>query len=162
MLETNVLALLAGTSAAVEAMRACGATGHVVNISSVAATRPDSGVYGATKHAVQVITESLRKELVDDPIQVVTVLPGAVLTNFGRHLDPEVVQGFVAMTGVDATIVPGEHMPDDVIAAGQQALADIFVTPEDIADAVMYAVTKPARVHVSEIVVRPNRDLDLG
>jgi NADP-dependent 3-hydroxy acid dehydrogenase YdfG len=162
MLETNLLALLAGTSAAVQAMRAHGGGGHIVNISSSAALRPDSGVYGATKHAVNVIGESLRKELVDDPIQVVTIMPGATLTNFGRHLDPEVVQGFAAMTGADITVVPGEHLPDDVLEAGREALSDLFVSPEDIADAVVYAISRPAHVHVAEVVVRPNRDLDLA
>jgi NADP-dependent 3-hydroxy acid dehydrogenase YdfG len=161
MLEVNILALLAGTSAAVQAMRACGTAGHVVNVSSVAATRPDSGVYGATKHAVDVIAETLRKELVDDPIRVVTVLPGAVLTNFGRHLDPAVVQGFAAMAGSEVEVVPGAHLPDEVLDAGREQLTDMFLTPDDIAEAVLFAVTQPARVHVAEVVVRPNRDLDL-
>src|SRR5690606_3872571 len=44
MLETNVLALLVGSQAAIRAMRACGAHGHIVNISSIAALRRDSGV----------------------------------------------------------------------------------------------------------------------
>ena len=88
MLETNVLALLVGTSAAVQAMRACGAVGHVVNISSSAALRADSGVYGATKHAVNVISESLRAELADDPIQVVSVMPGATLPTSGATSRP--------------------------------------------------------------------------
>jgi NADP-dependent 3-hydroxy acid dehydrogenase YdfG len=162
MLETNVLALLVGTSAAVQAMRACGAVGHVVNISSSAALRADSGVYGATKHAVNVISESLRGELADDPIQVVTVMPGATLTNFGRHLPPEVIGGFVALAGADVQVTPGERLPDDVLEAGREALKEQFVTPEDIADAVLYAVTRPEHVHVAEIVVRPNRDLNLS
>ncbi|MEZ4292016.1 MAG: SDR family NAD(P)-dependent oxidoreductase [Myxococcota bacterium] len=55
MLETNVLGLLVGCQAAVLAMRACGAEGHVVNISSTAAQRNNSGVY-ATKHAVNTIS----------------------------------------------------------------------------------------------------------
>ena len=61
MLETNVLALLVGCQAAVRAMRACKAEGHIVNISSIAAQRPDSGVYGATKHAVNCISATLRR-----------------------------------------------------------------------------------------------------
>src|SRR5918997_2223246 len=97
MLETNVLALLMGCQAAVRAMRACGATGHIVNISSVAALRPDSGVYGATKHAVNTISNTLRNELADDPIQVVTIMPGAVATNFARNFDPAVLEGMAAM-----------------------------------------------------------------
>jgi NADP-dependent 3-hydroxy acid dehydrogenase YdfG len=161
MLETNVLALLVGSQAAVKAMRACGATGHIVNISSVAALRPDSGVYGATKHAVNTICNSLRKELEDDPIQVVNIMPGAIATNFARNFDPAVLQGMVAMSGLEAQPVKGERLPDDVLEAAQAALSDLLATPDDVADAVLYAVTRPPRVHVAEIVVRPNKDLNL-
>ena len=55
MLETNVLALLVGCQAAIRAMRQSKAEGHIVNISSIAGHRADSGVYGATKHAVNCI-----------------------------------------------------------------------------------------------------------
>ncbi|HWC30854.1 MAG TPA: SDR family NAD(P)-dependent oxidoreductase, partial [Dehalococcoidia bacterium] len=61
-LETNLLALLVGSQAAVKAMRACKANGHVVNISSIAAQRSDPGVYGATKHAVVSMSESLYRD----------------------------------------------------------------------------------------------------
>ena len=161
MFETNLLALLVGCQAGVKAMRACGATGHVVNISSVAAQRPNSGVYGATKHAVNTISNSLREELADDPIQVVTVMPGAIATNFARNMDPEMISGLVAMSGMEAEFVPGERLPDEVLDAAQQALSELLATPEDVADAVLYAVSQPARVHISEIVVRPNKDLAL-
>ena len=161
MLETNVLALLVGCQAAVRAMRACGAEGHVVNISSVAAQRPDSGVYGATKHAVNTISNTLRQELMDDPIQVVTIMPGAVATNFARNFDPDVLRGMVALSGIDAEPTKGERLPDEVIEAAQSALSDVLATPDDVAEAVLYAVTRPARVHVAEIVVRPNKDLNL-
>ena len=85
MLETNVLALLTGCKAAVIAMRKCDAQGHIVNMSSVSAQRRNSGVYGATKHAVNVISASLRDELEEDDIRVTNVLPGATATNFARH-----------------------------------------------------------------------------
>lgn len=162
MLETNVLALLAVTSAAVQAMRTHGEGGHVVNISSSSALRPDTGVYGATKHAVNVIGETLRQELAGEPIQVVTIMPGATMTNFGRHLDPELMQGFVAMAGTEHPFVPGEHLPDDLLVAGRELLKDQFVAPDDVADAVLYAITRPAHVHLVELVVRPNRDLSLS
>jgi NADP-dependent 3-hydroxy acid dehydrogenase YdfG len=161
MLETNVLGLLVGCQVAVAAMRACGAEGHIVNISSVAAHRPDSGVYGATKHAVNTISNTLRQELMGDPIQVVTIMPGAVATNFTRNYDPEVLKGMVAMTGIDAEVTKGERLSDDVIEAAQQALSDLLASPDDVADAVLYAVSRPARVHVAEIVVRSNKDLNL-
>ena len=158
MLETNVLALLAGCSAAVEAMRACGATGFVVNISSIAGGRPDSGVYGATKHAVNVITNTLRAELSGEPISVVAVAPGAVTTNFGRHFDPAMLQGLVAMAGSDLEVVAGQRLPDDVLADAQRAMADSFIAPEDVADAVEFALTRPSHV-VADLVVRPRKDL---
>ncbi|HEX6312501.1 MAG TPA: SDR family oxidoreductase, partial [Acidimicrobiia bacterium] len=161
MLETNVLGLLAGCQAAVRAMRTCGAEGHIVNISSVAALRPDSGVYGATKHAVNTISNSLRAELLDDPIQVLTIMPGAVATNFARNFDPEVLKGMVAITGIEADVTKGERLPDDVIDAAREAMSEHLASPDDVADAVLYAVSRPARVHVAEIVVRPNKDLNL-
>jgi NADP-dependent 3-hydroxy acid dehydrogenase YdfG len=161
MLDTNVLALLVGAQAAIRAMREVGNTGHIVNVSSVAALRPDSGVYGATKHAVNVITETLRLELVDDPIQVTSIMPGLVATNIGRNVDPDVLAGIVALSGIEAEIVPGQRLPDDVLEAAQVVLADIMIAPDDVADAVMYAVTRPPHVHIPEIVIRPNKNFDL-
>lgn len=161
MLDTNVYALLLGCQVAVEAMRAGGNAGHLINISSVAAGRPDSNVYGATKHAVNVICSSLRNELQDDPIQVTSIMPGLVATNIGRNADPDTVAGMVAMSGIDATFTPGERLPDEVLEAAQAALQEIMIRPEDVADAVMFAVTRPASVHIPEIVIRPNKDYDL-
>lgn len=161
MLDTNVFSLLVGSKAAVEAMRVGGRPGHLVNISSVAAGRPDSGVYGATKHAVNVICSSLRNELQDDPIQVTSIMPGLVATNVGRNADPELLAGIVAMSGISADIVVGERLPDEVLEAAQAALSEIMIRPEDVADAVLYAVTRSAAVHIPEIVIRPNKDYDL-
>ena len=135
-------------------------TGGGLNVSSVAALRPDSGVYGATKHAVNVITNTLRQELLDDPIQVTSIMPGLVATNIGRNASPELLAGVVAMSGIDAEIVPGQRLPDDVLEATQSVLSDVMIAPEDVADAVLFAVTRPAHVHIPEIVIRPNKDFD--
>ena len=164
MLETNVFALLVGSQAAVEAMRACGAEGHLVNISSVAAQRSDSGVYGATKHAVNCITNTLRRELMEDSIKVLTVMPGAIATNFARNFDATVLQGLVSVAGDEIPtieITKGERLPDEVLEGAQAALPGHLCTPEDVAAAVLWAITRPAGVHLSEIVVRPKRDLNL-
>ncbi|HEY5110874.1 MAG TPA: SDR family oxidoreductase [Acidimicrobiales bacterium] len=161
MQETNVLALLVGSQAAVRSMRATGTRGHIVNISSVAARSPDSGVYGATKHAVNVISNSLRQELLEDPIQITTIMPGLVATNIGRYVDAAAHEGLLAMSGVEYTVVAGERPPDEILEKAQKVLNEIMIKPSEIADAVYYALSQPASVQVSEIVVRPNKDFDL-
>jgi NADP-dependent 3-hydroxy acid dehydrogenase YdfG len=161
MLDTNVMALLVGCQAAVRAMRAGGRPGHIVNVSSVAALSPNSGVYGATKHAVNVITNTLLDELQDDPIKVTTVMPGLVATNIGRNVDPAIIDGLVALSGVEATFTPGERLPDEVLVKAQSALSSIMIRPEDIAEAVLFAITQPADVHVAEVVVRPNKHANI-
>ena len=161
MFDTNVISLLVGCKAAVVAMRAQGTPGHLVNISSVAAREPASSVYGATKHAVNVISNTLRLELLEDPIKVTTIMPGVIATNIARTMSPEALAGIVALTGLDMTIVPGERIPDEVLEQAQVALADFIARPEDVAEAVLYAVTQPTGVHIQEIVVRPNKDLTL-
>jgi len=161
MLDTNVLALLVGSQAAVQAMRACKANGHVVNISSIAAQRQDPGVYGATKHAVNAISATLRRELEDDTIRVVNVMPGAIATNFARNFDPAFVKQFVAASGVHVDVKKGERLPDEALDGIPDSLRNLLGRPEDVADAVLYAVTLPITVNVSDIVVRPPKSLNL-
>jgi NADP-dependent 3-hydroxy acid dehydrogenase YdfG len=160
MLETNVLALLVGCQAAVKAMRASGNPGHIINTSSVAALSRDSGVYGATKHAVNVITNSLRNELAEDAIQISTVMPGLVATNGARD-NPEILAGIVAMSGIEHEIKKGERLPDAVLESGQAVLSEWVIKPDDIADAVMYLLGVPGTVDITDIVVRPNKNFDL-
>jgi NADP-dependent 3-hydroxy acid dehydrogenase YdfG len=161
MLETNVLALLVGCQAAVHAMRKCGAEGHIVNVSSIAALRPDSGVYGSTKHAVNCLSATLRRELEDDQIRVVNVMPGAIATNFARNFDPDFLRGMVQSTGVEAEVKQGERVPDEVLEKLQPMMQKLLSAPEDVADGVFYAVTQPIHVNVAEIVVRPAKQMNL-
>lgn len=160
MWETNVLALLVGCQEAVKAMRATGTLGHIINTSSVAALSPNSGVYGATKHAVNVITNSLRAELENDSIQISSVMPGLVATNLGRE-NPEIVAGIVAMSGVEHDVKKGERLPDEILESAQALLEPFIIKPDDIADAVLYLLSVPDSVDVTEIVVRPNKHYDL-
>jgi NADP-dependent 3-hydroxy acid dehydrogenase YdfG len=159
MLETNILGLLAGSQAAIRAMRKNKTEGHIVNISSIAAQRNDSGVYGATKHAVNCISGTLRAELENDSIRVVTIMPGAIATNFARNFEPAVVQGIVKMAGIDVEVKKGTRLPDELFESLPPALRSTLGAPEDIANAVLYAVTQPIQVNVAEIVVRPPRQL---
>ena len=162
MLEVNVLALLAGSQAAIRAMRATGSEGHIVNIGSVAGRREASGVYGATKAAVNAIGTTLRQELEGDPIRVVQILPGAVLTNFGRNMPPQIVNGLLGAMGVEMEFTPGAILPDDLIDRVQAAAAQAFASADDIARAVIYAVTQPITLNIYEIEVRPQMGLRIG
>ncbi len=160
MLETNVLALLVGCQAAVRAMRACKAEGHIVNISSIAAQRPGSGVYGSTKHAVNDISATLRGELEEDSIRVVNVMPGAIATNFARNFDPAFVAGFIKMAGLDIEVKQGERLPDEVFEKLSVQLKQMLGDPADVAEAVLYAVTQPIHVNLADIVVRPPKQIN--
>ena len=159
MFETNVIALLAGCQAAVRAMRNTSSQGHIVNISSVAATRPDSGVYGSTKHAVNCISNTLRVELEGDSIRVVTIMPGAIATNFGRNYDPAVIAPLVRVSGVEVDIKQGERLPDAVFEKMPPMMRQTLGSPDDVANAVLYAVSQPIDVNVAEIIVRPPKQL---
>ena len=136
MFEVNVMGLLYATEAAIGHMKEQG-SGHLVNISSVAGrkvTRDSSGVYAGTKHAVNAISEGLRQELLEDNIRVTIVGPGAV-----------------------ATELP-DHITDEDAREGLSGLLELErLEAEDIAEAVVYAVTQPERVSVNEILMRPTQ-----
>jgi NADP-dependent 3-hydroxy acid dehydrogenase YdfG len=136
MFEVNVMGLLYATDAAIEHMKGQH-SGHLVNISSVAGrkvTRDSSGVYAGTKHAVGAVSEGLRQELLEDNIRVTIVEPGAVATELPDHITDE-----------DA----------------RESLSGLLklerLQAEDIAEAVVYAVTQPERVSVNEILIRPTQ-----
>ncbi|MDG1204072.1 MAG: SDR family oxidoreductase [Pseudomonadales bacterium] len=161
MLETNLLGLLVGCQAAVNAMRGCKAEGHIVNISSVSAQRNNTGVYGATKHAVNVISSSLREELEEDTIRVTNVMPGAIATNFARNFDRAFVNQILKMAGMDIEVQAGDHLPHEVLESLQQKTKQLLGNPNDVAKAVLYAVTQPIEVNIADIVVRPPRAMTL-
>ncbi|MDG2050416.1 MAG: SDR family oxidoreductase [Myxococcota bacterium] len=161
MLETNVLALIVGCQAAVRAMRSCGAEGKIINISSVASQRRDPGVYGATKHAVNAISGSLRTELEGDTIRVTTVLPGATVTNFARNFSPEFTGAILKMAGSDLEPVRGQRVPDEVLDQVSGLLKERFADPVHIANAVLYVVRQPIEINIEDIVVRPPHALNL-
>ncbi|MEL0047669.1 MAG: SDR family oxidoreductase [Gammaproteobacteria bacterium] len=162
MVDTNIVAVLTGCQAAVKAMRSCGTNGHIVNVSSVSAQRNNSGVYGATKHAVNVISSSLRDELEEDDIRVTNVLPGATSTNFARNFPSEFVHQFIAASGLDIDFTPGEHLPAESLEAMADNLKKMLCQPTDVANAVLYAVSQPINVNIAEIVVRPPRAMNVA
>ena len=90
-------------------------------------------------------------------------MPGAIGTNFARNFDPAFIAGFTKMAGVDIEVKPGEKLPDEVFEKLREGpLKQLLGAPEDVANAVLYAVTQPIHVNLAEIVVRPPKALHLG
>ena len=168
MLEVNVLGLLIGCREAIRAMKANEAPrGDIVNISSVAgrATGPSGQVYSATKHAVNAITDGLRQEVHDLGIRVTVVMPGGTLTNIGRTLPQEVLNNAAKMLGVDPEaegVRQGQYLPQQGIARVLREHPGVFLSADDLARAVVYAVSQPPSVHIDEVLVRPSVGLNLG
>jgi NADP-dependent 3-hydroxy acid dehydrogenase YdfG len=158
MLEVNVLALAVGSQAAARAMRACGAEGHIVNISSSATRLQAPGFYGATKTAVNAITASLRQELENDTIRVVTVIPGLTATNLARH-QPDLLRGLAASLGEEIGPPSGGLFPPEMLDRAAAAAGQVLASADDVARAVLFAVTQPIELSISEITVQPARRL---
>ena len=158
MLDTNVIAVLVGSQAAIRAMRETKSKGHIVTISSSAGRAVDGGrVYGASKEATNAICASLRKELEDEPIRAVTILPGAVSTNFGRNFPPQFVNRLLGSVGLPTDFKTGDVLADSTLEALNARASAVFASPDDIARAVVYAVSQPYDVSVSEVMVGPRK-----
>jgi NADP-dependent 3-hydroxy acid dehydrogenase YdfG len=65
------------------------------------------------------------------------------------------------MAGLEAPVKRGERLPDEVFEKLSSALQQLLGDPDDVASAVLYAVSQPSHVNVAEIVVRPPKQLDL-
>lgn len=143
MIDINVLALLEGSKAAVEAMRAHGKPGHLINIGSVQAGFEVPGVYGATKQAVEAIGASLRDELEQDDIRVATVIPGGFATQLARGFQPEQL----------ATVAAAFEKQG--VSFGGPGTERLIGDPQHIANMVRYILEQPIDFNIHEVVVRP-------
>jgi clavulanate-9-aldehyde reducatase len=134
MIHANVFGVLYCTHAALPIMRDQG-SGHIVTVSSVAGriARAGSGVYNLTKFGVGAFSESLRQEGVGIGVRVTLIEPGAVATELSSHNRPEVREQIAKRFG---------GFP--------------ILTAEDIANAILYAISQPAHVSVNEVLVRPS------
>ncbi|SNQ50387.1 Short-chain alcohol dehydrogenase [Frankia canadensis] len=139
MIDLNLRGLLYVSRAALPHLVAAADEGprrvaDLVNISSVAGRRatPMAGVYNLTKFGVNAFTEALRQEITQRHVRVSVVEPGAVTTELTDHLRPEIREPAL------------------------RALADVEnLHAEDIADGIAYIVTRPRRVAVNELLIRP-------
>ena len=135
MLEVNILGLCLCTREALADMRRRKSFGQIIHISSMAGQRvpPGAGFYGATKHAVRALTESLRIELREagDPIRVGEISPGYVETGFA------------------------EHYYKSAEKARETYSQFKVLESEDVAEAVVYMLACPDHVQVHDILLRP-------
>lgn len=132
MIDTNVKGVLHTVRAALPYLRERGA-GDLVLLGSVAGRQvyPGGNVYNATKHAVRALYEALRLDEAGSGIRFTTVDPGMVETEF-------------------SIVRLGDRAKADAVYDGMTPL-----TPEDVADAIAYAVTRPPHVNIGEVVLWP-------
>ena len=156
MLDVNVLALAVGSQAAVAAMRSTESQGNIINISSVAAIRRDSGMYGATKHAVNCINASLRSELEDDTIRVTSIMPGVFATNFSRNVGDDMMGMIAGMAGVENVERDDEgRVSREMLAQLAANMSTTFGDVDDIARTVEFVITQPIHLTMEELAIRP-------
>ena len=156
MLDVNVLALAVGSQAAVAAMRSTESQGNIINISSVAAIRRDSGMYGATKHAVNCINASLRSELEDDTIRVTSIMPGVFATNFSRNVGDDMMGMIAGMAGIENVERDAEgRVSREMLAQLAANMSTTFGDVADIARTVEFVITQPIHLNIEELVIRP-------
>lgn len=138
MLNVNIMGVLNGIGEVLPVMQKQH-DGLIISTDSVAGhvVYPASAVYNGTKYAVRAIMEGLRQEEKGHGIRSTIVSPGAVRTELVNTIgNPEITKGISALMSADDS----------------QALA---LNPEDIANAVLYAIDQPKHVAISEVIVRP-------
>ena len=130
VLETNVNGVIRMTRLCLPHL---GHGGHIVNLGSVAAIWPyeNGALYVTSKFAVRGFTYALREDLLGRPIRITTVDPGLVQTNFSL------------------VRFRGDEQQARAVYEGVEAMR-----PEDIAECVVFALTRPPHVNVDEIVVK--------
>jgi NADP-dependent 3-hydroxy acid dehydrogenase YdfG len=131
MVEVNLLGAMTATEVFLDQLRDGG--GDLVNISSVAGrtARAGNAAYAATKWGLNGWSEALRQELQPD-IRVTVIEPGAVATELTNHItDPAAKQG------------------------AEQLYAQLAITADDVAEVIAFAVTRPRRMTLNEILLRP-------
>ncbi|MFE9107517.1 SDR family NAD(P)-dependent oxidoreductase [Actinomadura geliboluensis] len=133
MVETNLLGSMYAVHAALPHLLK--SKGTVLQVSSTSGRIASAGgaVYAATKFGVNAFSEALRQEVTAQGVRVVIVEPGFVSTELADHISD----------------------PATRAAAQQMAASMRTLQPEDIANAVVYALTQPQHVAVNEILIRP-------
>lgn len=150
LLKINLHAVIEGCEAAITHMREGGHSGRIVNISSLASRLPGGGVYGASKIALEKYTSELREALEADPIRVSAIIPGGFATNLGRGMTESEQLSFQVKMGAKLANA----------AVDPQGRTPYFGIADDVARAVHFAIAQPDFLNVSELVIRPARNID--
>jgi len=131
MIEVNLLGAITATEVFLDQLKDDG--GDIINISSVAGrtARSGNGVYAATKWGINGWSESLRQELLPD-VRVTLVEPGVVATELPNHITHP-----------------------DTRQAVQQLYDKAEVTAEDVAEIIAFILSRPRRLAINEILLRP-------
>ena len=131
MIDTNVKGLLYVSRAVIPGMVKRG-VGHIINLGSIAGVEayPGGNVYCATKAAVRLLSMGLRMDLLGTPLRVTNIAPGMVESEFS------------------AVRYRGDQAQADKTYEGFTPLA-----PDDIADAIVYAATRPPHVNIVEMLI---------
>jgi NADP-dependent 3-hydroxy acid dehydrogenase YdfG len=131
MIEVNLLGAITATEVFLDQLRDGG--GDLINVSSVAGrtARPGNAGYAATKWGLNGWSEALRQELQPD-VRVIVIEPGAVATELTDHIT---------------------HA--ETRAGAEQMYKQTSITPQDIADVIAFAVSRPQSVSLNEILIRP-------
>ncbi|MCW3046285.1 MAG: NADP-dependent 3-hydroxy acid dehydrogenase YdfG [Solirubrobacterales bacterium] len=132
MIEVNLLGAMTTTEVFLDELRE-GGGGDLVNLSSVAGrtARPGSAVYNATKWGLNGWSEALRQELQPD-VRVMVIEPGAVATELTDHITHP-----------------------DTKQAVEQMYDAMSITAQDIAEVIAFAISRPRRMTLNEILIRP-------
>jgi len=133
MYELNVMGVLRMTRALLPALRASG-DGHVINVGSTAGFEvyPGGAGYTASKHAVRALTETLRLELLGEPVRVTEISPGMAETEFSK------------------VRFSGDNRRAEEVYRGMTPLV-----ADDVAECIVFAATRPSHVNIDELVVKP-------
>jgi len=134
MIDTNVKGLLYVTRAVLPIMKS-NKSGHIINISSIAAKEvyPNGNVYCASKHAVDALTKAMQIDLLQYNIKVTSVAPGMVDTEFSMV----------------------RHKGDKTVAdATYNGFTPLYA--KDIADVIYFVASRPAHVNINDILVMPS------
>lgn len=136
IIDTNVKGLMRMTHAVIPAMIERG-RGHILNMGSIAGlfTYPGGTAYSASKYAVRAFTEALRKDYAATQLRITEILPGLVKTGFAESRL--------------------EGKQDETKAFYEGFLAHL--EPNDVANAVLYAIQQPTHVNISQIVIEPTQ-----